>query len=135
MYAVGDSPKTAYLAGINTGLIRMLAFSLAGLFAAAAGVVYVGQVVSASAQYGASLLLPAYSMVFISSVAIKPGTFNIPGLLLAILFVSIGSSGITIVGAPTWVSYVFEGSILLIAVLLFNTFRPKSREEIESTLR
>ena len=48
MFAVGNSEKTAHLAGIKTEKIKILVFSLAGCFAALGGIVMVGQLGSAS---------------------------------------------------------------------------------------
>ncbi|MFV0363460.1 MAG: ABC transporter permease [Suipraeoptans sp.] len=122
VYAIGISKKTAFLAGIQVSKIRMLAFVFSGLMAGAGGIIYMGQVGTASSSYGSSLLLPAYSVVFLSKTAFKPGYINIPGLILSLLIVAIGSNGIQLIGAPAWGAYVFEGAILCFAMWLSTRF-------------
>ncbi len=120
LYSVGSSEKASFLAGIKTNYVRIFAFSAAGFFTAIGAFLLLGKLGAASAAYGHSVLLPAYAIVFLSKISFKPGYFNIGGLILAILFVGIGSNGMTIVGAPPWASYIYEGVILVVAMLLAN---------------
>lgn len=124
MYAVGNSEKTAYLAGINTSKIRILAFSLAGFFAALGGIVMVGQLGTASSAYGASLLLPAYAVVFLSKASFKIGYINIPGAIVSIAIICLGTKGLELVGVATWCEYMFQGVALLFAMWLSTRTSP-----------
>ena len=130
LYAVGSSQKASFLAGINTDRVRIFAFSAAGFFTSIGAALLLGQLGAASSAYGHSVLLPAYSMVFLSKTAFKPGYFNIGGLVLAILFVGIGGNGITIIGVPPWATYIYEGSILIVAMLLSNQFTVKKNNSL-----
>lgn len=128
IYAIGSSKHAAYLAGIRTDRVRILCFTLAGFFSSLAAAILFGQLGAASSAYGHTLLLPAYSMVFLSKSSFKPGYCNITGLVLSILFVGIGSNGMKIIGMPSWSSYVYEGGILIVAILLANQFSRKNKE-------
>lgn len=127
LFAVGDNPRTAFLAGIKADKMKILAFTMAGLFAGIAAFVYLGQIGTANTSYGTSLLLPAYTMVFLSTAVFKPGTVNVQGLVVAIFFVAIGSNGMKIMGAPVWSSNVYEGVILIVALLISNYFKDRGR--------
>lgn len=122
LYAVGSSQRASYLAGIKTDRVRIFAFMAAGFFTSIGAVILLGQLGAASSAYGHELLLPAYTIVFLSKMAFKPGYFNVGGMVLAILFIGISSDGITIIGVPTWAIYIYEGAILIIAMLLSNQF-------------
>ena len=122
LYAIGISPKAAYMAGIKTSQVRIAAFTLAGLFAGLGGLVMVGQMGLAASNYGNSLLLPAYSMVFLSKTCIRPGTINLPGVLIAMLVVAVGTTGVQMLGAPTWFDYVFEGAVLIFSMWVSAKF-------------
>lgn len=118
MFAVGNSEKTAFLAGIHTARIRMIAFAMAGFFASLGGLIMVGQLGSASSSYGVSLLLPAYAVVFLSKASFKPGYINVPGVIVSVLLILFGTNGMQLIGAPTWSEYLFEGMILMFSMWL-----------------
>lgn len=122
MYAIGISPKAAYMAGVNASAVRIAAFTLAGLFAGLGGMVMVGQLGLAASNYGTSLLLPAYSVVFLSRTAIKPGYINLPGVLISMLVIAVGTTGIQMLGAPTWGDYMFEGAVLIFSMWISTRF-------------
>lgn len=127
MFAVGNSEKTAHLAGIKTARIKILVFSLAGFFAALGGIVMVGQLGSASSSYGVSLLLPAYATVFLSKAAFKPGYINIPGVMTSVALIILGTKGLELIGASTWCEYMFQGVALMFSMWLsMRTSRAKS---------
>lgn len=116
LYAVGMSKSTALYAGIQVEKIRIMAFVFAGMFCGIAAVLMLGQLGAASSAYGTSLLLPAYSIVFLSKASFSPGKINIPGMLVGLLLCAVGENGVEIIGAPTWGSYVFQGSVLIVSI-------------------
>lgn len=118
IYAVGGSERVARLSGVRTDWIKMTAFSLAGGMAAVAGILQLGQAGGASAAFGVNLLLPAFAAIFLGATAIKPGVFNVWGTVIAILLLAAGFNGLALQGVPLWVQPIFDGAILLIAVLV-----------------
>ena len=116
LYAVGSSKRTALFAGIKVQKVRILAFTAAGFFCGIAAVVLLGQLGAGSSAYGTSLLLPAYSVVFLSKAAFTPGKINVPGMILGMLLCALGENGIEISGVSTWGSYIFQGVILILSI-------------------
>jgi ribose transport system permease protein len=116
-YATGGSERVAHLAGVRTGRIKMLAFAGAGLLVGVASVFQLGQAGAASPGYGPELLLPAYAACFLGVSTYRPGYYNVPGALIAILLLGVGFNGLSIMGVPFWVQPVFNGAVLLVAVL------------------
>lgn len=126
MYAIGISPKAAYIAGVKTELVRLAAFTCAGLFAGLGGMVMVGQLGMAASNYGTSLLLPAYSVVFLSKTVFKPGYINLPGVILSMLVIGVGTTGIQMLGAPSWGEYMFEGAVLIFSMWISTKFKTQA---------
>lgn len=118
IYAVGGSERVARLAGVRTRAIKVAAFSIAGLMAACAGILQLGQAGGASPSFGVELLLPAFAAIFLGATAIRPGTFNVWGTVVAILLLAAGFTGLGLEGVPIWVEPIFDGVVLLIAVLV-----------------
>jgi ribose transport system permease protein len=118
IYAVGGSERVARLAGVKTDMVKILAFALAGGFAAFAGLLQLGQAGAATSAFGVNLLLPAFAAIFLGATAIRPGVFNVWGTIIAILVLAAGFNGLGLQGVPIWVQPIFNGVMLLGAVLL-----------------
>jgi ribose transport system permease protein len=118
IYAVGGSERVARLAGVRTDAIKIAAFAIAGGMAAVAGILQLGQAGGATPSFGVNLLLPAFAAIFLGATAIKPGVFNVWGTIIAILLLAAGFTGLGLQGVPLWVEPIFDGAVLLIAVLV-----------------
>jgi ribose transport system permease protein len=120
MRATGANRAAAKLSGIHTGRARVIAFVAAGVLAAVGGILVTAQVGAADASSGPAYLLPAYAAAFLGATALRPGFFNVWGTLIAIFLVAIGITGLQLKGAEPWVTPVFNGGVLLLAVALSN---------------
>ena len=127
LYAIGSNPVSARLVGLRVGRNVLLAFVISGTIAGAAGVLQLSRTGSATADSGTALLFPALAAVFLGATAIRPGFFNVVGTVIGALFVSFSVSGLTISGADTWVSPVFNGVALLVAVGLSTWLNARRR--------
>jgi ribose transport system permease protein len=118
MYAIGGSERVAYLAGVRTGRLKILAFVLAGLLVGVGAVFQLGQAGAAQPGFGPDLLLPAYGAAFLGITAYRPGYYNVPGTIIAILLLAVGFNGLSLMGVPFWAQPLFNGAVLLVAVML-----------------
>jgi ribose transport system permease protein len=117
LYATGGSERVAFLAGIRTGRLKILAFAISGLLVAIGAVFDLGQSGAANPGFGPDLLLPAYAAAFLGVTSYRPGYYNIPGTIIAILLLAVGFNGLNLLGAPFWVQPIFNGAVLIIAVV------------------
>ncbi len=117
LYAVGGSERVAFLAGIRTGMLKVVAFSIAGLLIGIGAIFALGQNGAANAGFGPDLLLPAYAAAFLGVTTYRPGYYNIPGTVIAIILMAVGFNGLNLLGAPFWGQPIFNGGVLVIAVI------------------
>ena len=117
IYAVGLCERAAYLSGIRTKFTKILSFALCDVCIAMGALVLLGQAGSAAPNTGPSYQLSAYAVCFLSITTHKAGKFNIPGLMLSILMLAIGFNGLSLLGGPFWMESVFNGIILIVAIL------------------
>lgn len=116
MTFVGSNRAVASLAGIAVGRVRAGAYLASSLLAGLAGVVISignGGFNPASAS---AYLLPTFAAVFLGTVAVVPGRFNPLGMLIAAYFLITGVFGLQLLGLTGWVTEVFYGAALIIAV-------------------
>ncbi|HML36792.1 MAG TPA: ABC transporter permease [Bacillota bacterium] len=117
LYATGGSERAAYLSGVKTKTLKILAFVIAGLFVSIAAIFLLGQASAANPQRGPEYLMSSYATVYLSVTVFKPGSFNMPGVLLAILLLGMGFNGLSLMGVPYWFEPVFYGIVLAVSVL------------------
>jgi ribose transport system permease protein len=84
---------------------------LAGAFAAA-------RTGSVSTTTGTPYLLPAFAGCFLSATQIKPGRFNVWGLVISLYLLSTGVKGLQLAGGSAWITDMFNGVALIAAVAL-----------------
>jgi len=118
LYAVGGNPVASRLAGVRVGRVVMISFVASGLTSAFAGIVYLSTIGTATPDSGSGYLLPAFSAVFLGATQIRPGRVNVIGTLVAIFLLATGVTGLQLAGAPSYVTELFNGAALIIAVAL-----------------
>lgn len=118
LYAVGGNPVAARLAGVRTGRVTTLAFISSAIVASFAGIMLLSTTATAAPDMGSNYLLPAFSAVFLGATQIRPGRVNVIGTLVAILLLATGVNGLTLAGAPSYVTQLFNGAALIIAMAL-----------------
>jgi ribose transport system permease protein len=118
VYATGAGREAARLAGVRTNRVIFISFLASATLASLAGVIYGAQLGAGPPNIGANFLLPAYAAAFLGSTMIKPGRFNVPGLILALFVVAIGINGLQLYGIAFWIVDLYQGLILIIAVVV-----------------
>lgn len=117
LYAIGGSERVAFLAGVPVGILKVVSFAISGLLVGVGAIFALGQSGAANAGFGPELLLPAYAASFLSVITYRPGYYNIPGIVVAILLLAVGFNGLNLLGAPFWAQPIFNGAVLLVAVV------------------
>ena len=128
LYAIGSNRRAAHLVGVNVTRKVLAAFVLSGAISGIAGVLIVARQGAAGTDAATDLLFPAYAAAFLGATAIDPGRHNVPGTLIGVMLVAVSVSGLTLAGANSWVSPVFNGAALLVAVGLATFLRRRSGE-------
>ena len=123
LYAVGGSKEAARLSGLNVTRLTIAAFVSAGLLAGLAGVLLTAKLGSANPTTGPDFLLPAFAACFLGATAIRPGTFNVTGTVVAVLTLAVGTTGLQLLGVPFYIEPIFAGVVLLLAALATRYLR------------
>lgn len=116
LYAIGGSEEGARLIGIKVDRLTILMFIGSSLLAGFGGVVQAASTAAAGPTGLSALLLPAFTAAFLGATSIRPGHFNVWGTVIAVYLVGASTTGLFMLGASTYVSNLFNGAILLIAV-------------------
>jgi ribose transport system permease protein len=126
MRFVGANREVSRLAGIRVNRIRFGAFVMAGLLSGLGGVVITADLGGFDPSSSVTYLLPTVSAVFLGTAVINPGRFNPIGTLVGVYFLATGILGLQELGYAGWISDVFYGAALIIAVSLSTIVRRES---------
>jgi ribose transport system permease protein len=118
MRFVGANREVSRLAGIRVNRIRMGSFISGGLIAGVGGVISAAGTGGFDASSSQQYLLPIFAATFLGTAILEPGKFTPLGTLLAVFFLETGIIGLELLGAAGWVTDVFYGGVLVIAVTI-----------------
>lgn len=116
LYAIGGNVEAAYLAGVPVRRLKLVAFALTGLAAAAAGVMYASRVASANPTQGSGLMLNAIAAVFLGMTMSEQGEPRILATVIGVLILGVLDNGLTQLSVDSYVRQVLVGTIILLAV-------------------
>ncbi|HWU61746.1 MAG TPA: ABC transporter permease [Ensifer sp.] len=127
---VGRGREVARLNGISVDKVRVGALVMSAVLASAAGILYAGVLGSADPYSGLNFLLPAFAAAFLGATTIQPGRFNPWGAIVAVYFLATGITGLSMLGIPLWVTNVFNGGALILAVTISQITRGREASDI-----
>lgn len=127
LYAAGSNPKAAELVGINLARTKAAAFLICSVMASIGGILYVARAGGADPRINSVFLLPALAAAFLSAAAIKPGRYNVWGTIVAIYFLAVLNNGLSLAGAPAYVSDYSNGLALILGVAVATVIRRRSK--------
>ena len=116
LYAIGGNFEAARLAGVKVRLLRMSAFALTGLGAAAGGLMVASRVASANPTQGAGLMLDAIAAVFLGMTMSEEGEPRVLATLVGVLILGVLDNGLTQMSVDSNVREVLVGAIVVAAV-------------------
>jgi len=125
LYMLGSNRRAALLVGLRPARLLVTSFVLGGALAGLAGVFQVGRAGGADPNAGPALTLPALTAAFLSAAAIRPGHYNVGGVLTAAAFLAVLNGGLNLAGAAPYVSQIVNGVALISGVALAAFLRRK----------
>jgi ribose transport system permease protein len=123
MRFVGSNREVSRLAGIRVNRIRFGAFVMGGFLSGLGGVVVTAGLGGFDPSSSVTYLLPTISAVFLGTAVVQPGRFNPIGTLVGVYFLATGILGLQELGYAGWISDVFYGAALIVAVSLSTIVR------------
>lgn len=124
--AIGSNLRAARLVGIRVRRQVLVSFVTAGALAGVGGIVQLAATGSGDPSVGGiNAIVPALAAVFLGATTWQPGKYNVPGTVLGLFFVSTAVSGLALLGVRPWVSDVFNGAAVVLAIVVSAQFRRK----------
>jgi fructose transport system permease protein len=126
VYAVGDDPDAAELAGVQVRSILLSVYTLCGVICALAGWALIGRLGSVSPTSGQFANIESITAVVIGGISLFGGRGSILGMLFGALIVGVFSLGLKMIGTdPQW-TYLLIGALIISAVAVDQWIRKVS---------
>jgi fructose transport system permease protein len=126
VYATGDDPDSARLAGINTTRTLIAVYALAGIICAFAAWVLIGRIGGVSPQAGQTANLDSITAVVIGGTSLFGGRGSIVGTLIGALIVGVFRNGLALSGLDVLWQEFTVGVLIIVAVTLDQWIRKVS---------
>ena len=122
-YAVGDNLAAARQLGVAVNRTRMLAFTLNGMLAACAGIVFAAQIGFVPNQTGSGLEMKAIAACVLGGISLLGGTGTLLGAFLGAFFLSQIDTVLVLFRLPAWWNDFIAGLVLLGVLVLDGRLR------------
>lgn len=117
MYAVGGNAEAARYSGIAVPNVKLIAFAICGLTAAAAGILQSANNATANLTAADPWMLQSIAAVFLGMAMFRNGLPNLPGTLLGVVLLRVLENGLNYSSINSYLQTVILGFAILVAVL------------------
>ncbi|HHU0531283.1 TPA: autoinducer 2 ABC transporter permease LsrC [Klebsiella pneumoniae] len=122
-YAAGDNLAAARQLGVAVNRTRMLAFTLNGMLAACAGIVFAAQIGFVPNQTGSGLEMKAIAACVLGGISLLGGTGTLLGAFLGAFFLTQIDTVLVLFRLPAWWNDFIAGLVLLGVLALDGRLR------------
>ena len=122
-YAVGDNLAAARQLGVAVNRTRMLAFTLNGMLAACAGIVFAAQIGFVPNQTGSGLEMKAIAACVLGGISLLGCTGTLLGAFLGAFFLTQIDTVLVLFRLPAWWNDFIAGLVLLGVLVLDGRLR------------
>ncbi len=123
VYAIGNRERAAYLSGVGTQRIVMIAFAISGGLAAFGGVLLAGYASKAAQAMGDAYLLPSIAAVVLGGTSILGGRGSYLGTVAGVILITLLGSILSVMQMQEAGRQVIYGAVIIGMLLLYGRER------------
>ena len=127
-YYIGGNEEATKLSGVNTRLVRMLAYTLSGFFTGIASVIWLSRVNSGQPTTGKDFEFDVICGLVLGGVSVVGGEGNILGAMIGVVAIGFLNNGMTMLNLNEYPQMVVKGVVLLLAISL-NMFKRRTKKK------
>lgn len=130
LYAYGGNPSAALYAGIPVQRRLVMAYTVSGLLAGLAGLLWVGRYSIAFSELASGYELTVIAACVIGGVSIGGGVGTLGGAVLGVLFIGVVNGALPVIQVSPFWQQAIAGAVILISVVLNATADRKKGRQI-----
>ncbi len=126
LYAIGANEAAARLSGVRVWQVHLALYTLSSLIAGVTGLLYLGQIKTASLSLALPLDLPSVAAAVIGGTSIFGGRGGFGGTIVGALILTVLTSMLTLMQIPEGGRRILFGLIILAVTALFIRLTDRS---------
>lgn len=126
IYAVGSSPKSAAVSGINIDKIQTMVYTIMGSLSGLAGVLWASKFASAQPNTAAGYELNVIAACVIGGVSIAGGQGKVSGLLSGVVLYGMLENALPMLNVSPFWQNAIQGAVILLAVIVSALIKRKT---------
>ena len=126
LYAIGNNETAARFAGLRVRRVKLLTYTLSGLCAAAAGIIFTSRVTTTRPDAGTGLELDVIAAVVFGGTSIFGGRGTILGTALGVVTIQLLKNGLQLSGVRGEGTVILIGSVLLLSIVLSQSLERRA---------
>lgn len=119
LYAIGANEQAARLSGVRVWQVQFALYTLSSLIAGVTGLLYLGQIKTASLSLALPLDLPSVAAAVVGGTSIFGGRGGYGGTIIGALILTVMTSMLTLLQMPEGGRRILFGLIILAVTALF----------------
>jgi ribose transport system permease protein len=124
LMAIGASPESALLGGVNTARVILLAYLLSSLFACLGGLNLAARLASGDPLVGASFAIDSIAATALGGTQLSGGLGGVTGPVVGVLFLALLGNGLNLLNISTYYQMIIKGMLLILAVSAHRRNQP-----------
>lgn len=117
VYAIGDSEECAFKSGINVDRVRILIYTISGIFAGVGGILLAARTNSASATLGSGYEFNAIAAVIVGGTPSEGGKGGLGRTVLGAMLITVLKSGLQFSGLDSYWQTLLIGIFIMAVVI------------------
>lgn len=120
VYALGQNPKAAYYAGVNTAATTLVVYTLSGILACLAGMLLVGYTGTSFLDAGTDYQMNSIAAVVIGGTLLSGGTGGYGGTIGGTLILCVLLNILNIIQVPTFGREIIRGAVIILLLIAYG---------------
>lgn len=127
VFAVGGNVNAAIASGVNVFWVKTLCYTISGMLAGIAGVIFTSKTGSAQSNIGLAYETDAVAACVLGGTSFAGGVATAPGVLLGAVIIGCIYNGMNFLNIGSYYQYMTKGIIIIFAVLVDMVINKKNR--------
>lgn len=125
LFATGDNVNAAIASGIDVVKVKTIVYTLSGLLAGIAGIIFTAKTASAQSNIGIGYETDAVAACVLGGTSFAGGITTIPGVLMGIFVIGFIYNGMNLIGIDSYYQSITKGLVIILAILFDQTFNKR----------